>query len=197
MPKATNKPYRTSGWIAPFSFSDNNRRVLRARVGLSVECISKIEMGIEDERGIAEIVSDEPSTAQVEATLYDGADAAANLLRWLIQVDDKTQSVIELSNWRRTGKLLSDYKPVIKELSNSIELAKRNLPEKKRGRPPATFSLRLANIIADAIERDGQHLDATPNGPLCQTLGIALSAIGRQRSKTSDIVSKMLKERGN
>lgn len=194
MPKTER--YSASGWVEPFSFSDKDRQKL-GQFGMSMECVSGIERAIEDEKGVADILSGEPGVAKIEAALTDGADAAAKLLEWLLQVDAKTKSTIELSNFKRTNKLLSHYRPIIRELRDSIEIAKSDLPEKKRGRRPAKFPLRLARVIADRIEHDGQRIDATPNGPLCQTLGIALAAIGRQRSKTSDIVSKMLKERGN
>ena len=182
--------------MEPFSFSDKDRQELQNRLGLSEECVSGIERAIEDEKGVADILSGEPGVPKIEAALTDGADAAAKLLEWLLQVDAKTKSVVELSNFKRTNKLLSHYRPIIRELRDSIEIAKNNLPEKKRGRRPAKFPLRLARVIADRIEHDGKHVDATPNGLLCQTLGIALAAIGRQRSRTSDIVTKMLKERG-
>ncbi len=154
-------------------------------------------MAIENERGAADALSGEPSAIQIEAALNAGADAAANLLRWLTQVDAKTKSVVELSNFQRTDKLLSHYRPIVKELRDSIEIAKGNLPEKKRGRRPAKFLLRLAGIIADEIELEGHDLDPTPNGLLCQTYAIALDALDIERSKPSGIVSKMLKERGN
>ena len=188
--------YSASGWVEPFSFSDKDRQALQGLHGLSVECISGIERAVEEERGVADILSGEPGVPEIEAALTVGADAAAKLLEWLLQVDAKTKSVVELSNFKRTNKLLSHYRPIIRELRDSIEIAKNNLPEKKRGRRPAKFPLRLARVIADRIEHDGKHVDATPNGLLCQTLGIALAAIGRQRSRTSDIVTKMLKERG-
>ena len=196
MPKAT-KRYSASAWVRPFSFSENNRGELQSRAGLSVECISRIEMAIENVRGAADALSGEPSIAQVEVALDDGADAAASLLRWLTQVDAKTKSVVELSNFQRTDKLLSHYKPIVKELSDSIRLAKSKLPEKRRGRRPAKYLLRLASIIADEIAREVDPLDAKQNGPLCQTFAIALDALGIKRSKPSGIVSKMLKGRGN
>ena len=195
MPKTER--YTASGWVEPFSFSDKDRQELKDRLGLSEECVSGIERAIEEEKGIADILLGEPGVSKIEDSLTDGANAAAKLLDWLRQVDAKTKSTVELSNFKRTDKLLSHYRPIIKELRDSIEIAKSNLPEKKRGRRPAKFPLRLARVIADRIEHDGQHIDATPNGPLCQTLGIALSAVGKSRSKTSDIVGKMLKERGN
>ncbi len=196
MPKAT-KRYSASAWVKPFSFSKNHRGEIQSRAGLSVECISRIEMAIENERGVADALSGEPNATQVGDALDDGAAAAANLLRWLTQVDAKTKSVVELSNFQRTDKLLSHYRPIIRELEFSIEIAKRNLPEIRRGRRPAKFLLRLASIIADEIELEGHDLDRTPNGSLCQTFAIALDALGIERSKPGGIVSKMLKERGN
>ncbi len=196
MAKATER-YSASAWVKPFSFSKNHRGEIQSRAGLSVECISRIEMAIENERGAADALSGEPSAAQIEAALNAGADAAANLLKWLSQLDAKTKSVVELSNFQRTDKLFSHYKPIVKELSDSIRLAKNKLPEIRRGRRPAKFLLRLASVIADEIELEGHDLDPTPNGLLCQTYAIALDALDIERSKPSGIVSKMLKERGN
>ena len=162
-----------------------------------MECISRIERAIEDERGWADVLSGEPSVAQIELTLNDGAAAAANLLRWLAQVDAKTKQVVALSIFKRTDKHLSHYRPIIRELGFMIETAKQNLPKKKRGRRPAKFLPRLAGVIADEIARAGHHIDAKQNGPLCQTFAIALDALEIERSKHSGIVSKMLRERGN
>ena len=193
MPK---EPYRAAAWVEPFSFSDNERQELQARHGLSLECISSIEMGIEEERAFADILSEEPSALEVGKALNAGADAAVKLLQWLSQVDSKTKSVIRNSNLRRAGKFPSKYASTIQELFDSIELAKANRPETKMGRPLGKLPPRLAIIIADAIEQDGQRVDDNTSGPVCQTLEIALGAIGMRRSKLSDIVSKMLKERG-
>ena len=154
-------------------------------------------MAIENERGAADALSGEPSAAQVEDALDDGADAAANLLRWLTKVDAKTKSAVDLSNFQRTDKLLSHYRPIIRELRFSIEKAKRNLPEIRRGRRPAKFLRRIAMVIADEIERKGYPLDAKPNGALCQTFAITLGALEIKRSKPSGIVSRMLEARGN
>ncbi len=197
MAKATKTPYRAAGWAEPFSFSDNERQDLKDWRGLSEECISRIEMGIEEERVFADILSREPSVLEVEKALDDGAKAAAKLLQWLTQVDSKTTSVIRNSNLRGAGKFPSDYKTHIQDLIFSIRLAKANLPEIKKGRRPGKLSLRLARIVADAIEQDGQIVDDKENGSLCQTLGFALSAIGKKRSQVRDIVSQMLNERGN
>ena len=200
MPKATER-YSASAWVRPFSFSQNNRMELQSRAGLSEECISRIERVIENERGTADALSGEPSATQVKAALQDGAAAAKKLSKWLTQVDAKTKSVIDNSNIQRTGKVLSNYKPAIRELILSIEIAKQKVPVIKLGRAPAKaiprFLLRVASIIADEIELEGHDLDPTPNGPLCQTFAIALVALEIKRSKPSGIVKRMLDERGN
>ena len=191
MPKAT-KRYSASGWATPFAFSISHRRLLQGRVGLSAECVSRIEAAIEIERTFADISSEEPTATQVGDALRDGADAAAKLLRWLTQVDARTKSVIEPSSYQRTGKFLSDYKPTIKELSDTLQLAKKNLPEKKRARPRDRSLLRLAGVIADEIALEGHKPNSSQNGPVCQTFAIALATIGIKRSNPSHIVKKML-----
>lgn len=192
MAKAT-KRYSASGWATPFAFSISHRRLLQGRVGLSAECVSRIEAAIEIERSFADILSEEPTASEVEKALDDGAKTTANLLTWLTQVDARTKSVIEPSSYQRTGKFLSDYKPAIKELSDTLQLAKKNLPEKKRARPRDKYLLRLASIIADEIEMEGHNPDSTQNGPVCQTFSMALDTIGIKRSSPSHIVKKMLK----
>ena len=200
MPKV-NERYSASAWVRPFSFSKSNLGELQSRAGLSAECITRIERAIENERGAADALSGEPSAAQVRAALQEGADAASNLSKWLTQVDAKTKSDIDTSNIKRTGKVLSDYKPAIRELILSIEIAKQKMPEIKSGRPSAKaipkFLLRVASIIADEIELEGHDIDPTPNGPLCQTFAIALDALEIERKKPSGIVGKMLDGRGN
>ncbi len=86
MPKATER-YSASAWVRPFSFSKSSRGELQRHAGLPVECISRIEMAIENERGAADALSGKPSAAQIEAALNAGADAAANPLKWLTEVD--------------------------------------------------------------------------------------------------------------
>ena len=139
MPKETTKPFRAAAWVEPFSFSDNERQELQARLSLSLECISRIEMGIEEARTIAAILSQEPSVLEVGKALDKGADATVGLLNWLNQVDSKTKSVIRLSNLRQAGQFPSKYKSALQELFNSIDLAKRSLPEKKKGRGRPSF----------------------------------------------------------
>ncbi len=198
---AETERYSASAWVRPFSFSKSNLGELQSRAGLSAECITRIERAIENERGAADALSGEPSAAQVRVALQEGAVAASNLSKWLTQVDAKTKSDIDTSNIKRTGKVLSDYKPAIRELILSIEIAKQKMPEIKRGRPPAKaipkFLLRLASLIADEIESEGHPLERKQNGPLCQTFVVALDALEIERKKPSGIVGKMLDGRGN
>ncbi len=196
MPKATNKPYGAAGSAEPFSFSDYHRERLQNWAGLSEQCISQIETLVDCEKWFSENVPNS-GDPEIRNTLDRGAEAAANLLRWLTEIDARTRIVIDGSNRRRTQKLLSDYKPAIKELTDSIEYAKYYLRSKKRGRPAGSRPALLAEIIAEEIKRHGHSVDARPNGPLCCTLEVVLDAIGIRRSKVSGIVSKALNKHGN
>ena len=196
MPKATNKPYGEAGSAEPFSFSDYHRERLQNWAGLSDQCISKIETLVDIEKKFSEIYPN-PRDPEIRNTLDRGAEAAANLLIWLTEIDTKTRLVIESSSRWGTHKHLSDYKPAMKELTESIEHAKYYLRPKKRGRPAGSRPALLVGIIAEEIKRHGHSVDARPNGPLCCTLGVVLDAIGIRRSNVSGIVSKALNKHGN
>ncbi len=196
MPKATNKPYGAAGSGEPFSFSDYHRERLQNWAGLSEQCISKIETAVNWEKTFSEINPDRRDP-KIRNSLDRGAEATANLLKWLAEIDAKTKVVIESTSRWGTHKHLSDYLPAMKELTDSIEYAKSYLLAKKRGRPAGSRPALLAGIIAEVIKRHGHSVDARPNGPLCCTLGVVLDAIGIRRSKVSGIVSKVLNEHGN
>ena len=56
---------------------------------------------------------------------------------------------------------------------------------------------RFDRHIADEIAlEEGHTLDATQNGPICQTFAIVLDTIGIKRSSPTHIVSKMLDLKG-
>ena len=197
MPKATNNPsYVAAGSAEPFSFSNHHRERLQNGAGLSEKCISQIEALVSCEKWLSEIFPNRRDP-KIRDTLVRGAEAAADLLRWLTEIDVRTRLVIESSSRWGTHKLLADYKPTIKELIDSIEHAKYYLSPKKRGRPAGSRPALLAKIIAEEIKRHGHSVDARPNGPLCCTLEVVLDATGNRRSKVSSIVSKVLNEHGN
>ena len=145
------KNYYASGSVEPFKLSKQQRKTISARVPSDTD-IDFVESAMS--RYLTLKKNPEPTPAEVLASFEQGEAAIGTLMTWLHGVDDLTRRYISSAAQENNIPILKfeEYWKTLRTLDMAIEMGRREVPEKSRGRRENLSEVHLAMHFLDRWE---------------------------------------------
>lgn len=146
MANAKPKQYYAGGWVEPFKLTDS-QRVQIVNWGAKESDIPFIESTMS--RYLSLKNNREPTSAEILASLEQGEKAIDALMNWLHEVDDLTLDHIESAARENHIEIrgFKDYWNELRTLDIAIEMGRRDVPPKSRGRRETLDEVHLAMLF--------------------------------------------------